>query len=306
MRTVGDRSAGFTIVETLIVLAVSGILAISAMVLVSGRQNKTQFQVAATSIKQQIEQLINETANGYYPSNNDFTCSGSSGSVTITSAAGAQGTNSTCIFLGKAVAFGVGATGADRESFIVYPLVGKRFAGATSTEVSTFAQSKPLALAPSTTGVGNLSGIDYSTSYKTKNGLSLSYAEYNERTAPTGAAPSGTVVSLGKSNYAVVALADQLGQYQAQPDGTLNSATQKLDLFEMDKRAGWAAFPAVPASSKIVVDYINLLGIDETKVIENLNVCFNSGTTNQSALITISGRGQLAVTLKIYGSKDCI
>ena len=296
MRTVGNRSAGFTIVETLIVLAVSGMLAISAISLVNGRQNKTQFQVAATSMKQQIEQLINETASGYYPSSNNFTCSSSSGSVTISSGAGGQGTNSTCIFLGKAVAFGVGPTGADRESFIVYPLVGKRFDGTSTREVSTFAQAKPLALAPSTGGVGNLSGIDYSTTYKTKNGLSLHYADYIE---------SGTLASLGKSNYVVFALADQLGQYQAQADGTLNSATQKLDLFEMDKLAGWAAFPAVPTSSRTVVDLINLRGID-TKVIEKLNLCFNSGTTNQSALITISGRGQLSVTLKIYGKADCI
>ncbi len=297
MTTVGDRSAGFTIIETLIVLAVSGMLAVSAMVMISGRQNKTQFQVAATSMQQQLEQLINETANGFYPSNSDFTCNGNNSPVTITNSAVVvpQGTNSRCIFLGKAVAFGVGATGADAESFIVYPLVANRYISGTTTEVYNFIQAKPQALAPS---IATPDIVNYETQYKTKSGLKLHHAQYKE---------SGNPVPLQSSNYAVFALANQLGQYQAKSasDGILSSATQKLDLFEMDKLPDWELPPSVPASSKMVVTHINARGIDESKVIEYLQLCFTSGGTNQSALLTISGRGQLAVTLKIYGKIDC-
>ena len=67
-------TGGFTIVETLIVLAVSGLLLISAIVMISGRTNKTQFTTAANDLKQSLEQVINEISSGYFPNANNFQC----------------------------------------------------------------------------------------------------------------------------------------------------------------------------------------------------------------------------------------
>jgi type II secretory pathway pseudopilin PulG len=146
------RSAGFTIVETIIVLAVSSLLATSVMLLVNGRQNKTMFQVASNDLKQQLEQIINETASGYYPTNDDFTCSGSTGNhPVITAVNQQQGKNDSCIFLGKALAFNIGdsSSGLGPAAYIVYPLIGNRTAntGGTSTDVSSYDDAMPIALA---------------------------------------------------------------------------------------------------------------------------------------------------------------
>jgi type II secretory pathway pseudopilin PulG len=295
MGTGGERSAGFTIVETIIVLAVSSMLATSAMLLVSGRQNKTMFQVASNNLKQQLEQIINETASGFYPNNNDFSCQGSTGGQPVINTDPVsyeqQGKNNSCIFLGKALAFGIDDPGS--KAYIVYPLIGNRTVNIAGgiVNVSNFDEAKPIALAPDTSGTP---GRDYSTVNQTENGLSFKGVLYTEA---NGAKTSKT--------YAVFAFADQLGHYTANPDASLSSATQQLELFDYNlPNAGWPN--SAPNDSPNTVNFINgPAGIDTAHDITSVALCFASGTTEQSALYTISGHGQLAVTMKIYGDTTC-
>ena|SRR5476651_379650 len=53
---------GFTIVEVLIVLAVTGILFASTLSLMSGRQNRAEFTQAINNIKSQIIKLLTRSA----------------------------------------------------------------------------------------------------------------------------------------------------------------------------------------------------------------------------------------------------
>lgn len=120
-----QRGHGFTIIEVMIVLAVTGALFVSAALLIAGRQQQTQFDQSIREVQSQIQQVINEIGHGFYPNSGDFSCeAGSSGPPTFTGAAAGQGTNEGCIFLGKAIQFGVADT--DPEIFDVMTIAGRQ------------------------------------------------------------------------------------------------------------------------------------------------------------------------------------
>jgi len=113
------KSAGFTIVETLIVLAVSGGLFMIAALYIGGKQAKTEFQVGVRDIQTQLQQIINQTESGYYGTNSTSKCTIVGGVPTITANAGNLGSSGDCIFIGKAFV-------VDGPKLYVYPLAGLR------------------------------------------------------------------------------------------------------------------------------------------------------------------------------------
>jgi type II secretory pathway pseudopilin PulG len=135
MKRGGDTKSaqGFTIVETLIVLAVTSSLFLIAATMINGKQNKTDFQIGSRNLQQQFQQIINETASGYYP-NNGFTClvPGAGSHVSFSSGAATLGQNTGCIFIGKTVAFDTNTP----DSYIVYSLAGRRLGGTNEQVVS--------------------------------------------------------------------------------------------------------------------------------------------------------------------------
>src|SRR5688572_4270761 len=65
---------GFTVVEVLIVLAITGLLFVSAAVMIAGRQNRTAFEQSVRNIHSQIQAAIDEVIVGHYPNNGNFDC----------------------------------------------------------------------------------------------------------------------------------------------------------------------------------------------------------------------------------------
>ncbi len=108
-------SSGFTVVETLIVLAITGVMFVAIIGVVSGRQSKTQFNQAANNITAEIEQIISEVQSGYYPDTGKFNCRGAEGV--------SQGANKDCANLGKLVQFTAG-----KDTYKIDTVVGKRYA----------------------------------------------------------------------------------------------------------------------------------------------------------------------------------
>lgn len=101
-------SDGFTIVEALIVLAVTGVLFVSIIGVVSGKQSKAQFTQGINSIRDEIEQVINEVQSGYYPQTDE-----------------AQGQKQDYMTIGKVIKFNT-PDGSDPERYSVYSLIAKR------------------------------------------------------------------------------------------------------------------------------------------------------------------------------------
>lgn len=120
MKQVGNskKHAGFTIVEMMTVLAVSAGLFLVAATYISGKQARTEFQVGIRDMQTQIQQIINETASGYYGTDEPFSCSRTGSGLNI-GVGGALGTNTGCIFLGKVVV-------VDNNKLHVYSLAGAR------------------------------------------------------------------------------------------------------------------------------------------------------------------------------------
>lgn len=107
---------GFTIVEVLVVVAVTGALFVSVVLLVAGRQQKAQFEQAVNNVKAQVETAINEAQSGYPGSVAGCRNTGSTYTTT--------GPDNSCIFLGKAIQFTTNAN--ERTTMGIHTIVGKR------------------------------------------------------------------------------------------------------------------------------------------------------------------------------------
>lgn len=294
MRAGGNHNAGFTIVETMIVLGVSAALLAMGMLLIAGRQNKTEFQVAINGLKQQIEQTINETANGFYPNNGGFVCTGNQIAakpvLALQATSSNQGSNTDCIFVGKVLAFGAAATGDD-STVIIYPMLGNRQYNDISDgirEVQNYTEAAPRLLAPGKAAPNSINEvIDASTTQTLQNGLRLVSATYG-----------GLSVT---STSAVFALSDDLGQYGLS-DGSLKTGVQSLNLY------GWSNIGSAgfAAGSQDVSQFVYNTPGSLIVPLTDMQLCFASGGTKQAGKITIKGEGNLAVSLVIYsGTTTC-
>ncbi len=106
---VASISGGFTIVETLIVLAVVGVLTISTITMISGRVAINRQNDALFQLESGLRSSFNDVANGKYQSNN-YTCAQGS-NLTVGLNGGKFGTGGgsasiTCDYAGKQFTFG--------------------------------------------------------------------------------------------------------------------------------------------------------------------------------------------------------
>lgn len=262
-------TVGFTIVETLIVLAVSSLLLVSAIVLISGRTDKTQFMTAANDLKQSLEQVINETASGYFPNANNFYCVAVAGGMpTLANGTRNQGTNGGCMFLGKAVQFGA----KDYDTgFITYAIASNRLT--SSGEVTSLSQAFPEAVAPGT-GANNPSLTDLiTTKTPLQNGLTAAKMTYS------GGNTSG------------FAFLSTFGSYS----GCIGICTgaSAFTLYAID---------GTQINGNTGPEFVDVLdgGDIKYKPTTSITACFNSGTTDQSVVYTIGSSGNSkAVTMQI-------
>jgi len=282
----GEQShEGFTIVETLIVLTVTAILAVSALLLISGKQNRTQFTVAVNSTQQNIEQVLNETSSGFFPNEGTVKCTGVPGSVpTLTNASSNQGSNAGCVFLGKALLFAV--PGSHFDKFITYPIAGDQF-DTSSQPVSVLSDAFPEAVAPSSTN-SLTSGLEQTTPIV--NGLSVYYMHYLSRSNPNQAA-----TDIGAFAY--------LSDPGATQGGAV-SGSQQFALYAIQNTGSWTPATALPLPVNAVDGLNNFNNYDTASEVD---LCLNDGGA-RSALIQVgdaSNGSQVAVTQHVFASGDC-
>jgi type II secretory pathway pseudopilin PulG len=160
----GIQKQGYTIVEVMIFLAVSGLMFIMAAGFINGKQNRAEFRQGMNDINSQIQQTINDVSNGVYPSNGGFACSADNlGSApTFSGTANGTGTNKGCAFIGKVMQFGVGTT--DSPTYNVYSIIGRQFQTDDKSLLppTNFQQVKPVAM----TGAGGSRDLTQSQNLK--------------------------------------------------------------------------------------------------------------------------------------------
>ena len=129
-----SNRGGFTLFEVMITMAVSGAMLVTAVVLFGGQQRKVQFAQSTRDLKATIQDVMNDTATGYFP-NSSFSCTSSATGPVIDINGGVeQGSNQSCIFMGKALHL-------KRDQMDVYPVAGNR--GDASATTATFQSSFP-------------------------------------------------------------------------------------------------------------------------------------------------------------------
>lgn len=269
---------GFTIVETMIVLAVTGALFVAIAATLAGRQNAAEFTHAIQSAQAQIQQTINEVSSGFYPSTDNFSCANGGGTVQLSAGSNGQGTNQDCVFLGKVMQFGV--AGTDPEQYQVYTIAGLR--SAVSGPTSPFQNADPTVV-----GVGG------------------TYAPYGSAGALQYGLTTAWVKSGGASIGAVGFLMEPGSLDTASASG-YRSGAQQVDLVPIrGSRLGASLAQGATAVNASLRD-ATLTADAPLNPASGVQVCLASGGTNQSGLITIGASGsQLLVTLDIKSNKTC-
>jgi prepilin-type N-terminal cleavage/methylation domain-containing protein len=278
------RSSGFTIIEVMIVLAVTGLLFLSATALISGRANQTEFDQASRALQQQIQGTINEVSAGNYTEVNSsakYSCSASGGTIAFSSGGNGQGTNQDCIFIGKILEFGLGAS---QDSEKTYTLAGVRQQSG-GDEVTSLASAEPQ--------IVKLGSGQYDS---TTNQL-----EYGLHTYATGGASSMnySINGGGLSGIGAFALVYSFASYGV--GGTIVSGSQQVNVVPL------TSSQLGESETQLVSDVKNNLPSSPDPASgTRISICVASGTTKQYGIVTIGGsnNGQLGVTLSIIGATN--
>jgi hypothetical protein len=122
------HALGYTIVEVLIVLAVSGLMFVIAAVFISGKQARTAFTAGSNDFNASVQAVVSQVINGQY-SDVDFVCkvNPSHTVINISDPSGGpgetQGTKADCVYIGKVMHFV-----SNSSSYTIYPMAASRIA----------------------------------------------------------------------------------------------------------------------------------------------------------------------------------
>src|SRR5579884_2456783 len=137
------KPAGYTIVEVMIVLAVSGMMFVIAALFIQGKQEKASFTAGINQMASQIQTTIEQVTDGQY---SDITVPCNFTTTTTIGGSGSpvqQGNNPNCVFLGKLVHF----LGGSSVQYEVVSVVGGRI-DISGNPITSFPAADPRAVAP--------------------------------------------------------------------------------------------------------------------------------------------------------------
>lgn len=274
---------GFTIVETMIVLAITGGLFVMIAATMSGRQNTAEFNQAIQAARTQIQQVIDQVGEGFYP-NLGFTCMAAGNNVSFALAAGdTQGTNDGCTFLGKVIQF-------QADQFVVYTVVGVQCT-ATSSSCAGPATAPFQNVNPTIVNVAGHQYAEFATTQAFEFGLTAVQSKTVFNGAPIGA----------------VGFMMEPGALATGNNGGFASGTQQIDLMAIGPAVNLSTDPsaAVPRI-ETALQNPNTGNGDGVNPSSPVQICLASGGTNQSGLLSIGGAGrQLSVNVAIRDGRGC-
>jgi type II secretory pathway pseudopilin PulG len=146
----GSKPHGFTIVETMIVLAVTAGIAVSVFTLLSGQINKTQYNSGIRQFSSQLQTVATDVENGYYKNVDNSGCSAPLNAYPDTNNnTNSQGSNYGCTFIGHVLQFNPTGTltplvNANNNKVIIdYTIVGRQYGASNSNLVTDLTDAKP-------------------------------------------------------------------------------------------------------------------------------------------------------------------
>jgi type II secretory pathway pseudopilin PulG len=276
----GQSPQGYTIIEVMIFLVITGALLATALLVFNGRQQRTQFTQGVREIEARIRTITNETASGYYSNQGQIGCSVTApgnGPNLSTVSNGKQGTNEGCIFLGRVLQFKTGA-----KEFTVFTMVGQQYNNENKIVTSygstpSDARQTLIAQAPGQNGAPNAT-----ETFELPWGITVTQVSTSAADAPTVGA-IGFVSSLG------------------------TIASNGSDLV-----SGASSLSAVPIKGTSLTGTDNTLMVSRTKAMTNswLNpgrivLCLSSGSGGKRAAIVIGGNNSNTRTEILYDLAEC-
>ena len=262
-------------IEVLIVLAVTGALFLSAVFLINGKQQVTAYNQSIRNVETELQQVVNEVGSGFYANGGNITCINSGGKPRLgNNGSDTQGTNKDCIFLGKTLQFAVKDT--DPETYHVFTVVGLR--GNSVNPSLDLASAQARLIGQATNEVGSAVPNAYDTK-KLLYGLTVSKMYYDN--------------DPGKK-IGAVAITSSLG--------TLGEA-------DGSQQVNVVAIPGTQlrlTAPEAVSQVNSQLGSGVVNPTGGVQICFDSGGTKQSGLITLGGEGRQGnVELRIFSNLGC-
>ncbi len=278
----GSPYGGYTIVEVLIFLAVTGALFVAIFPTISGQQRKTEFRQAVKDVETRLQDVMNDVSTGYYPeigSNYKCTIQGNRPKIEASAADGhGQGTNEDCIFIGKVLQFGEDTGGTvDQSKLRIYTVAGLRLTN-TGEQVKAVKEANPMPVDP-----GANSTLDLTEEVELLYGLKIIHSDI-----------VGGSSALDK--HSLIGIFTTFGQTVS---GNLESGSQVADLAYIHTGNN-SQRAQIIAHIKNVGNGTNV-GHDEFAEGEKgVLLCFQSGGTDQVAIIEIGGQGRKLTTHTTY------
>ncbi len=281
------QGAGYTIIETLIFLAVSAAMFVSAMAFVSGRQNRTEFSSAVRDFEASINDIANDVSNGYYANITEgggrIYCQVVGGAIQLQSrATDTQGGNQGCLFIGKALLFNM----SDYEAgqYLTVPLVGTQYKNGVfaNGDSESYADSSvvPIAKTPDHATTPNAYEVT-----RLAGGVTVGCVIYSDNTAAGDHPCSATPVGVKKidsvafmTTFQAAALTDAANRTGSADVNIIVSKTGLLNGQTHDS----------PGGSQQLGDIANPALITSNPK-GGVYVCLQSNGTDQHALISIGG-----------------
>lgn len=251
----------------MIFLAVSGAMFVMVVLLVNGKQGRTEFQQAVGDFVSSLRDVANDVSTGY-ASYNANGCAVTTTHRVTDSRIDPNPGEQRCIFIGKVLQFA--PSGSNGAKYQVYGVVGNQFDPATGQTPSSIATAHPTALAP---GAG--------ASASNTNHSQISDIAYN-------ATVTSVTYNNGAGNQAIGAFGffTTFQSIYNLSNNALNSGAIHVDTYPI------VSSPAVGlnASSTAAVTAINNTGsYGVINPSQGITICLTSASSNQVAAVKIGG-----------------
>lgn len=285
-------SAGYTIIEVIIFLGISGALLIASMTFLYGSEGHNRFSQSMRDTQSKIQDWLNDIPTGYAGGTRESTGLTCQKVANQPKFGTGSGNTNECIFLGKALQI----TNAVQESQIyAYSVFGLRtFTPASGDErlVSNLYEAHPVpAVNKAPYGSGGPGSVDLTESY----------------TIPGGAKVKKILKSSGVAgdNSHLAGFYLSFNPMQTSTSGSASLVAYQYD-FSEDSLPGNAS----GAGSKDVDDCINLqtsgsfdcgvtAAAPNPQPLTDWEICFGNDSNDDTAVITISSVGGLNVSTKL-------
>lgn len=147
---------GYTIVEVLIVLAISGVMLAGVILVFRGQNNQTAFNQTAYDIESSLTSQIRRVSASSLADADSYNCEVTDGRPTLSLVGGGgQGSSDQCLYLGKAIEVVI-----DKAQFYIYSVLGVACSGNPCAPTTSFANASPEPI------VSDSGGIDLTDSYR--------------------------------------------------------------------------------------------------------------------------------------------